>query len=108
MCSRDHHVLLFFVKMAAINSVALSPGPNPSSTTFNIIKKNIKSPVWAHFGLRADEANRVSEDDLERPVCRECQKVVLAKGGNTSNLFSHLRERHPTLFAALTPTTLKK
>ena len=35
-------------------------------------------------------------------------KVVLAKGENTSNLFSHLRERHPTLFAALTPTTLKK
>ena len=33
--------------------------------------------------------------------------VVVAKGGNTSNLFSHLREHHPTLFSALTPTTSK-
>ena len=57
---------------------------------FNIMKKNTKSPVWAHIELRADEANRVSEDELERSVCRECHKVVLAKGGKTSNVFSHL------------------
>ena len=71
---------------------------------FNIMK-NTKSPVWAHIELRADETNRVSEDELERSVCREYLKVVLAKGGKNSNLFSHLREHYPTLFAALTPTT---
>uniref|UniRef100_A0A1X7TB10 BED-type domain-containing protein n=1 Tax=Amphimedon queenslandica TaxID=400682 RepID=A0A1X7TB10_AMPQE len=37
-----------------------------------------------------------------------CHKAVPAKGGNTSNLFSHLREHHPTLFACLTPTAAKK
>ena len=30
-------------------------------------------------------------------VCRNCKKPVLAKGGNTSNLLSHLKLHHPLL-----------
>uniref|UniRef100_A0A1X7V691 BED-type domain-containing protein n=1 Tax=Amphimedon queenslandica TaxID=400682 RepID=A0A1X7V691_AMPQE len=86
----------------------LSGPSRPSSTMFNIIKKKTISAVWVHFGLQADEANRVMEDDMERPICCECHKVVPAKGRNTSILFSVLREHYPTLFAGLTSNSWKK
>ena len=33
----------------------------------------------------------------QKPVCRFCGKAVLAKGGNTTNLLTHLRDHHPQL-----------
>ena len=42
------------------------------------------------------------------PVCHLSRKSVLAKGGNTTNLLSHLREHHPGLYSEPYPKNAKK
>ena len=42
-----------------------------------------------------------------KPICRTCGKGVLAKGSNTTNLFQHLREHHPQIYANLAPLASK-
>ena len=42
------------------------------------------------FGLKKD-----SSQDCEQVICRFCQNLVITRGSNTSNLFSHLRNHHP-------------
>ena len=62
-------------------------------TAFNLVKKpHTTSSVWAHFGLKGDEKGLPIPDEIEKPVCRHCKKVVLAKRSNTSNLFSYLED----------------
>ena len=46
---------------------------------------------------------KVIEKDQDRPVCRTCGKRVLAKASNTTNLFQHLREHHPLIYAEAAP-----
>uniref|UniRef100_A0A8C7XDZ4 BED-type domain-containing protein n=1 Tax=Oryzias sinensis TaxID=183150 RepID=A0A8C7XDZ4_9TELE len=58
-----------------------------------------KSTVWMYFGLKADERGKPMNTD--RAVCRLCRKVVISKG-NTTNLRSHLRRRHPAEFIEIT------
>ena len=62
-----------------------------------VSKKKVVSPVWDHFGLQADSEGKVIEEEAEVAVCRKCHNHVLARGGNTSNLISHLRVHHPML-----------
>ena len=54
------------------------------------------APVWKHFGFEADEKGKPRLPD--HPTCRECQQEVAAKDVNTSNLYSHLKNRHPDLY----------
>ena len=61
-------------------------------------KKNAKSIVWNYFGLQGDKNGIALKEYDNRPVCRTCNKSVLCKGGNTSNLFSHLQDHHSTQF----------
>ncbi|XP_037546373.1 uncharacterized protein LOC119423034 [Nematolebias whitei] len=62
-----------------------------------------KSMVWIYFGFKADERGRPLNAD--EAICRLCRKIVLAKG-NTTNLRSHLKRRHPVEFlASLAPST---
>ena len=67
----------------------------PSSRpTINIIpKQNTTSPIWTFFGLEADEDGKPVSTETMR--CRTCYASVPAKGGNTSNSFSHLKNHHP-------------
>ena len=73
-------------------------------------KKHAKSVVWDYFGIRVGEDGLPvpGEDGLpvpgeeQKPVCRSCGKVVLAKGGNTTNLLTHLRDHHPQLHVEAT------
>ena len=44
-----------------------------------------KSVMWDHFCVNQDGKN----------ICLHCKRVVKASDGNTSNLFSYLRTRHP-------------
>ena len=62
-----------------------------------LVKKNTKSVVWVYFGLTADEKGVPVPSEEHRPVCRMCKKAVMCKGGNTTNLFAHLRDAHPEL-----------
>ena len=63
---------------------------NPSSSGDTLIGKtrNVKSAVWKYFGYK-DEAVVKKEIVL----CRICHKAVAARGGNTSNLISHLHKK---------------
>ena len=70
---------------------------------FVVPKKNTKSNAWLHFSLLATEDGKVIDNEQDRPVCRVCGKRVLAKSSNTTNLFQHLREHHPLVYAELGP-----
>ena len=61
-----------------------------------VAKKNTHSPVWAFFGLNKDQ-----EDDDESVVCHLWQSIVLVRGGNTPNLFSHLKIQHAKEYASI-------
>ena len=74
---------------------------------FLVRKKNTKGSVWQNFGLMAKEDGRVIEKEQIMPICRTCGKGVLAKGSNTTNLFQHLREHHPQIYADLAPSSSK-
>ncbi|MBN3300633.1 ZBED1 protein, partial [Amia calva] len=58
-------------------------------------KKKLKSAVWEYFGYPKNERGVVLEDGY--PVCKKCGRRVAANGGNTSNIFSHIREHHPSV-----------
>ncbi len=67
-----------------------------------------KSVVWNYFGFLNEHPS-----ESESPICRLCWKnevkrSVCCKGGNTSNLFSHLRHHHPAEFAAVQEPRSKK
>ena len=68
-------------------------------------KRNTKSNVWQSFGLMATEEGMIIEKEQDRTICRSCGKGILAKGSNTTNLFQHLREHHPNIFADLAPSS---
>ena len=59
-------------------------------------KKNTYSAVWTFFGLK-----KTQKEDDESVVCRLCRSVVLARGGNTSNLFSHLKIHHAKEYTSI-------
>ena len=70
-----------------------------STVRLNLVKKkDTKSVVWNYFGIKADE-NGVQIPGEES---RTCHKTVLCKGGNTTNLFVHLRDGHPALYKEAT------
>ena len=54
-------------------------------------KKGTTSYVWNFFSIKKD-------NDTDSVICR---KSILAQGGNTSNLSSHLRNHHPKEYAAV-------
>ncbi len=56
-------------------------------------KCGTKSAVWKYFGLIADDSGGGSQQD--NPVCRICGVQVRAATGSTSNLLSHLKNKHP-------------
>ena len=79
-----------------------------STVRLNLVKKkNTKSIVWNYFGIKADENGVQIPGEESRPICRTCHKTVLSKGGNTSNLFVHLRDGHPALYKEATKTQAK-
>ncbi|XP_071373631.1 E3 SUMO-protein ligase ZBED1-like isoform X1 [Centroberyx affinis] len=57
-----------------------------------------------YFGLKADE--RGQPLNTGEAICRLCRKIVLAKGGNTTNLRSHLKRRHRADFYETASCTL--
>ena len=60
-------------------------------------KKNAKSVVWDYFGIRLEHGGLPIRGEEQKLICRSCGKVVLAKGGNTTNLLTHLKDHHPQL-----------
>jgi BED zinc finger len=52
-------------------------------------KKNSTAVIWNFFGFETSDDQAVKD-----PTCKHCQRKVKANGGNTSNLISHLQNRH--------------
>ena len=53
-------------------------------------QNKLRSVVWEHFRVNKDGQN----------VCLHCKHAVVARDRNTSNLFSHLRTKHPDKYEA--------
>ena len=70
-------------------------------------KRNTTSVVWDYFGLLANPGGSVVRAEANYPVCRLYGKSVPAKGSNTTNLLTHLRDRHPDLYAEASPKVAK-
>lgn len=64
-----------------------------------VAKKNVTSPIWAHFGFKPDGNGK--PENLDEPVCRICGKTVFVTNANTTNLRNHLKINHPAAYAAL-------
>ena len=73
-------------------------------------KPNTTSSVWNHFGLKGDDNNLPIPEEVDKPICRHSKKTVLAKRSNTTNLFRHLEDHHPDIYAKLSrgKTIIKK
>jgi len=57
-----------------------------------VAKKNATSKVWKYFGFVPDEDGNPA--DSATPKCKLCFKSVSVKWANTSNLLSHLKNKH--------------
>ena len=68
------------------------------SDTILVQKKGTKSVVWKYFGLMSGDGGLVVRGEEKRPVCKTCNRCVQCKGGNTMNLFAHLRDGHLDLY----------
>ena len=66
-----------------------------------VSKKKTKSCVWNEFGLRSTDDGKVIENEKNSPLCLTCGKSVQAKGSNTTNLWQHLREHIPSVYAEI-------
>lgn len=69
----------------------------PSASREILVKKtNSSSVIWTFFGFNPDSNGFPIENG--KPKCRTCYKPICCKFGNTSNLFKHLKDRHPSLY----------
>lgn len=66
-------------------------------------KKNTKNVAWNYLGVRGIKKGLPVEGYQDKPISHSCRKVVLTKRGHTTNLFQHLKEPHPTLYAEGSP-----
>ena len=51
-------------------------------------RKSSGSVIWRWFGFK------VSDEQQNHVICRQCHKQVTARGGSTTNLFHHLKQWH--------------
>lgn len=64
-----------------------------SNTAEELIpKKGATSVVWNWFGYKRADKEQTTV------ICKQCKNTVISKGGNTSNLFHHLKHRHPVQY----------
>lgn len=68
-----------------------------SSASKLLPKANAKSAVWNYFGFKPGPDGKPLDESSA--TCRICSRSYSAKGGNTSNLFSHLELKHGKEYA---------
>jgi hypothetical protein len=85
--------------MTTIKMAAASEAETPERVKL-VRKKNTKSIIWNYFGI-PEQNTESSETNAKDPptFCLTCKTQVANKGGNTSNLFTHLKQKHPVLHA---------
>ena len=73
-----------------------------SSQSFEVYlvqKPNTSSVIWNYFGVKVNSSNVPIPDELEKPVCKLCNKSITAKQSNTTNLHTHHKDNHPDAYA---------
>ena len=76
------------------NTSAITTREEEPTQEAELVKKSrSKSVVWTLFGFKADSKGQPIDEN--KPICQLCQHPIAVKGGNTSNLFSHLKNHHP-------------
>ena len=96
--------------------MAAGGGSVPSMSSSSVVvccgipfkKRNTYSVVWDYFGLKANQDGTLVLSETHSPVCRLCGRSIPAKGGNTTNLLTHLRECHPDVYADVQPKVAKR
>ena len=73
-----------------------------------MLQNTVTKEANFYFGLKAGSDDRVVSSESHVPVCRLCRKSVPAKGSNTTNPLTHLRYRHPDVYAEASPKIAKK
>ena len=64
-----------------------------SSNDSNLVsKRNTKTFIWKYFGFEPNKKGNLRSKN--HPKCRLCQLEIAAKDRNTSNLYSHLKNKH--------------
>ena len=72
---------------------ALCDSLNDSGSSDLVSKRNTKVFIWKYFGFEPNETgNPLSKN---HPKCHLCHVEIAMKYGNTSNLYSHLKNKHP-------------
>ncbi|KAI5096221.1 zinc finger BED domain-containing protein 1-like, partial [Silurus meridionalis] len=61
--------------------------------------QNVTSSVWEHFGYLKDAEGTVVCDGF--PICKICHQKVPSKGGNTTNMFKHLKDSHRSVYSEI-------
>ncbi|GAA6079959.1 uncharacterized protein LOC113638439 isoform X1 [Tachysurus ichikawai] len=54
--------------------------------------KSVRSSVWEYFGYLKNPDGTINVDG--RPICKMCFHKVSSHGGNTTNMFKHLEDKH--------------
>lgn len=70
-------------------NVVGASGSGVSSELVLVPKKSSTAVIWNFFGFESSDDQAVKD-----PTCKHCRRKVKANGGNTSNLISHLQNRH--------------
>ena len=59
---------------------------------------SFKSPVWQYFGFAQITSDKgVQETDKTKSICKICKGSVSYSSGNTSNMSTHLKRKHPEI-----------
>ena len=72
-----------------------------NSANILVCKPNMKSVVWSYFSIKAGEDGVPLRDEMDKPICTLCKKIVPAKCSNTTNLFKHLQEHHAEIYTKI-------
>ena len=78
---------------------AISASVNGESEVVLLEKQKAKSAVWTFFSYKLDSNGKPIDES--KPVFKFCRGEVAVKGGNTTNLFSHLKHQHPKQYSEL-------
>ena len=86
-----------------VNNVKIAADNLDSSVNLSDVrivqKPNTTSSIWNYFGVKADGNDVPIPDELEKPVCKLCNKPISAKRSNTTNLRTHLKDNHSDAYA---------
>ena len=72
---------------------SLSGSLNDSASSDLVSKRNTKVFIWKYFRFEPNETGNPRSKD--HPKCHLCCVEITMKDGNTSNLYSHLKNKHP-------------